>query len=100
MIFSTMQLYIKTPFFEDNKYLPHLLEHCSLHSPERAEFFRFFEAVSAYTDYGATNFSWDKGLSVEEVLSKIHQPVSEESFLSQKALLDQELSDSSPYQLW
>ncbi|GHV22009.1 hypothetical protein FACS1894176_05590 [Bacteroidia bacterium] len=91
----SMELYIKTPFYQDNKYVPHLLEHCVLFSSEREELLSYFCDVDAYTAYGHTRFAFDLPLTLPKIVHKITQPVSRESFMFQKNIIVNELKDIS-----
>ncbi|MDR2190221.1 MAG: hypothetical protein LBP53_03360 [Candidatus Peribacteria bacterium] len=88
-----MQLFIKTPLYEHNKYVPHLLEHCVLFSSEREEAFTYFGDINAGTTYGGTEFEFYSPLSLSHLLKKISQPISQETFRIQKKYLAYELKN-------
>jgi predicted Zn-dependent peptidase len=96
-----MQLYVKTPLYDNNKYLPHLLEHCVLFSSDRAEFFTYFGDIEAWTSYGCTCFEFYAPLSLPYLLQKIYQSISKETLLIQKKHLAYELKNAEYSQkLW
>ena len=90
-----MKLYIKTPFYDNNKYLPHLLEHCVCFSFERDALFTYFADVEWGTTYGYTDFEFYTPLSLSNIIHKITQPVSKETFFFQKKIIADELREAS-----
>ena len=46
-----MKILVKTPFYQDNKYLPHLLEHCILESED-------LSAQLQLSDIDAASYTW------------------------------------------
>ncbi|MDR0651060.1 MAG: hypothetical protein LBG59_06825 [Candidatus Peribacteria bacterium] len=90
-----MQLYIQTPLYNHNKYIPHLLEHCVLFSSNREELFMYFGDVEAGTTYGCTDFEFYAPLSLSHLLQKICQPILKETFLIQKKHLAYELKNAT-----
>lgn len=95
-----MELYIKTPFYQDNKYLPHLLEHCALFSFDREDMLTYFCDVSGYVAYGHTCFDFTLSLSIADVFHKITQPIPLEAFAFQKNVLATELKEISEDKKW
>jgi predicted Zn-dependent peptidase len=92
---DSMQLYIKTPLYNHNKYVPHLVEHCVLFSSNREELFTYFGDIEAGTTYGCTDFEFYAPLSLPHLLQKIHHPISKETFLIQKKYLADELKNAT-----
>ncbi|MDR0859858.1 MAG: hypothetical protein LBO09_02505 [Candidatus Peribacteria bacterium] len=95
-----MHLYIKTPLYENNKYVPHLLEHCVLFSADREELFSYFVDIEAYTAYGHTCFEFSKPLVIANIVDKIRKPISKESYLFQKKVIANEIKEISNDKKW
>lgn len=88
-----MKLYVQTPRYHDNKYLPHLVEHCVLYSDDLRSFLPLQEVDgSTYTWY--TVFEFERAIK-DLVLSQIFTPLSEESFLKERKSVQQELKEAS-----
>ncbi|MDR2190206.1 MAG: hypothetical protein LBP53_03270 [Candidatus Peribacteria bacterium] len=90
-----MNLYIQTSLYQDNKYVPHLLEHCVLFSQERSDFFTYYNGVEGTTFYGYTDLEFTAPLTVDEVLHKITQPISLATFSFQKRVIADELKNAT-----
>ena len=88
-----MKILVKTPFYQDNKYLPHLLEHCVLYSQNDEELL-FLSDIFASTRTGYTSFDW-KNMSLEEILFFLERPVDENIFFLQQKVVKNELNNSS-----
>ena len=91
-----MELLIQTPLYHENKYLPHLLEHCVLYSQNDEELL-FLSDIFASTRTGYTSFDW-KNMSLEEILFFLERPVDENIFFLQQKVVKNELNNSSFWQ--
>ncbi|MDO4714349.1 MAG: hypothetical protein Q4B28_07045 [bacterium] len=47
-----MKLYIKTPFVNDNKFIPHLVEHCVNYQADFSHFLKYHQETEAWTATG------------------------------------------------
>jgi predicted Zn-dependent peptidase len=90
-----MRLYIKTPFYENNKYIPHLLEHCVLFSPEIKHFLYTYNEVYAYASTGYTTFEFDNATPLESLVKTIQNAITPANIPLQKKILKSEYENSS-----
>lgn len=88
-----MELYIKTPFVDNNKYLPHLIEHCVLHDDDDKQFL-YLSDIYAETRTGYTTFEWTN-IPIEKVWKYLKKPVTQETFDIQKNVIKNELKHVS-----
>lgn len=91
-----MQILIKTPFHKYNKYLPHLLEHCILHSEDNNTLLHLSD-IYAYTSTGYTWFEREH-IPTNEVVELLQTPVKQESFILQQKIIKNELRSASFWQ--
>lgn len=91
-----MELFVQSPLYYDNKYLPHLLEHCVLYSQNDQELL-FLSDIFASTRTGYTVFE-RKNIPIEQVLSFLKRPVDEKTFSLQQKVVKNELRNSSFWQ--
>ena len=92
-----MKLYIKTPRPKNNKYIPHLLEHCILHSNNLQDFFKQQLPIYASTASWYTEFEFDKEY-LKPLQKKFNTPISIETFQLQSKIIKQELNWASFWQ--
>lgn len=92
-----MYLYIKTPRINNSKYIPHLLEHCVLHSENIDEFINITIPCYASVATCYTEFEFDKK-DLDLILKKITTPISKESFETHKKVIKHELKWASFWQ--
>lgn len=84
-----MKILIKTPFYQNNKYLPHLLEHCLLESKDLWMQLQLSDIDAAsYTWY--TSFEREH-ISVENILSYLQKPITEETCTLHQKIIKKEL---------
>lgn len=92
-----MKLYVKTPRKNNNKYIPHLLEHCILHSNNLQDFFKQQLRIYASTASWYTEFEFDKEY-LKPLQKKFNTPISIETFQLQSKIIKQELNWASFWQ--
>ncbi len=85
-----MKLYIKTPFVDGNKFIPHLLEHCVLSQSDPQNFLKYQKDTSAWTSTGYTGFERED-LAIEDFFALLQKPVSEEAFNRELQSITKEL---------
>jgi hypothetical protein len=90
-----MKLYVKTPFDNDNKYLPHLIEHCVLFSPEFHNFLNIYNEVEASTLTGCTIFEFHDSISEKLIIKKIQGVLNKSTIELQKKVLKSEFKNIS-----
>ena len=84
-----MKILVKTPFYQNNKYLPHLLEHCLLESKD-------LWMQLQLSDIDAASYTWytsfeQEHILVENILSYLQKPITEESFTLHQKIIKKEL---------
>jgi len=91
-----MQILIKTPFHNNNKYLPHLLEHCILHN-QNIEIQLHFSDIYAYTSTGYTWFEREH-IPIKKIVDFLKTPITYESFVLHQKIIKNELRAPSFWQ--
>ncbi len=94
--FLKMQILIKTPFYNHNKYLPHLLEHCVLHSEDKSTLLHLSD-IYAYTSTGYTWFEREQ-IPTNEVIQLLQIPIKQKSFILQQKVIKNEFRSASFWQ--
>lgn len=90
-----MKLYIKTPFVKDNKFIPHIVEHCVNYQPDFAEFLKYHQETEAWTSTGYSWFERDD-IAIEEFFSELKKPIVPAVFEREMKAISKELK-SPPY---
>ena len=85
-----MRLYIKTPRPNDNKYIPHLLEHCILQTENITDFINIQIPIYASTATWYTEFEFDKKY-LSLLLEKLNKPISKKDFELHEKIIKKEL---------
>ncbi|MBB1557517.1 MAG: hypothetical protein HG439_003460 [candidate division SR1 bacterium] len=89
-----MKLYIKTPFVNSNKFIPHLLEHCALQSRDPSEYLKYSILTSASTRTGFSCFEREDILA-QEFFDYLRMPLEEEIFNQELLAIVKELEKPS-----
>ena len=89
-----MKLYIKTPFVNNNKFIPHLLEHCALQSRNLAEYLKYSISTNASTRTGFTCFERED-IPAQEFFDYLRMPLKEEIFNQELLAIVKELEKPS-----
>ena len=89
-----MKLYIKTPFVDNNKFIPHLLEHCALQSRNLAEYLKYSISTNASTRTGFTYFERED-IPAQEFFDYLRMPLKEEIFNQELLAISRELEKPS-----
>ena len=92
-----MRLFIRTPWPNNNKYVPHLLEHCILQTNNINDFINIQIPIYASTATWYTEFEFDKK-HLNTLLQKIKTPVNKESFNLEQRIIKKELNWASFWQ--
>lgn len=92
-----MRLFIRTPWPNNNKYVPHLLEHCILQTNNINDFINIQIPIYATTAIWYTEFEFDKK-HLNTLLQKIKTPVNKESFNLEQRIIKKELNWASFWQ--
>ena len=92
-----MKIYIKTPRQNNNKYLPHLLEHCVFQSKDLHNFLQEEFTIYASTASWYTEFEFEKE-NLNLLKQKLTTPISQESFNLQSKIIKEELKEASFWQ--
>lgn len=92
-----MKLYIKTPFVNNNKFIPHLLEHCALQSRNLAEYLKYSISTNASTRTGFTCFERED-IPAQEFFDYLRMPLKEEIFNQELLAISRELEKPSFWQ--
>ena len=92
-----MKLYIKTPFVNNNKFIPHLLEHCALQSRNLAEYLKYSISTNASTRTGFTCFERED-IPAQEFFDYLRMPLKEEIFNQELLAISKELENPSFWQ--
>lgn len=92
-----MRVYIKTPFYKNNKYLSHLLEHCVLFSDKISDFLYIYKDIEAYTSTGYTVFEFNNFLWWKSVVKRIQQSIIPHNIDLQKNIIKYEYEDGWTY---
>ena len=92
-----MKLYIKTPFVDNNKFIPHLLEHCALQSRNLAEYLKYSISTNASTRTGFTCFERED-IPAQEFFDYLRMPLIEEIFNQELLAISRELEKPSFWQ--
>jgi hypothetical protein len=89
-----MKLLIRTPWINDNKYIPHILEHCILQSNNINDFINIQIPIYASTATWYTEFEFDKK-HLNSLLQKLETPIKKESFSLEQKIIKKELKQAS-----
>ena len=89
-----MKLYIKTPFVNNNKFIPHLLEHCALQSRDPSEYLKYSISTSASTRTGFSCFERED-IPAQEFFDYLRMPLKEEIFNQELLAISRELEKPS-----
>lgn len=89
-----MQLLIKTPFSNHNKYLPHLVEHCICANENMEEFLSFNLDIQAATMTGYTELERNN-IPFNKVLKQVTTPIAEKTFILESKIIKKELQSPS-----
>lgn len=92
-----MKLLIKTPFVDQNKYIPHLVEHCINDDHNTEEFLKYTLELECCTRSGYSEVERDT-LSLDEVVTKISAPFPESTFQLEQSIIKKELRNPSFWQ--
>ena len=92
-----MKLYIKTPFLKNNKFIPHLLEHCALQSRDPSEYLKYSISTNASTRTGFTYFERED-IPAQEFFDYLRMPLKEEIFNQELLAIGRELEKPSFWQ--
>lgn len=92
-----MKLYIKTPFVNNNKFIPHLLEHCALQSRDPSEYLKYSISTSASTRTGFSCFERED-IPAQEFFDYLRMPLKEEIFNQELLAIAKELEKPSFWQ--
>ena len=92
-----MKLYIKTPFVNSNKFIPHLLEHCALQSRDPSEYLKYSILTSASTRTGFSCFERED-IPAQEFFDYLRMPLEEEIFNQELLAIVKELEKPSFWQ--
>lgn len=92
-----MRLFIKTPRPDDNKYIPHLLEHCVLQANNVKDFIDIQIPIYASTATWYTEFEFEKA-KLKALLEKLNTPITHDTFNLQQKIIQKELKWSSFWQ--
>ena len=91
-----MKILVKTPFYQDNKYLPHLLEHCILESED-------LSAQLQLSDIDAASYTWyttfeREYLPLEHIIQYFQIPITQHNFLLHQKIIKKEVRNTSFWQ--
>ncbi|RKW20127.1 hypothetical protein D8B45_07875 [Candidatus Gracilibacteria bacterium] len=89
-----MKLYIKTPFVNNNKFIPHLLEHCALQSRDPGEYLKYSISTNASTSTGFSCFERED-IPAQEFFDYLRMPLKEEIFNQELLAIAKELENPS-----
>jgi len=89
-----MKLYIKTPFVNNNKFIPHLLEHCTLQSRDPSEYLKYSISTNASTRTGFSCFERED-IPAQEFFDYLRMPLKEEIFNQELLAIAKELEKPS-----
>lgn len=92
-----MKLYIKTPFVDNNKFIPHLLEHCALQSRDPSEYLKYSISTNASTRTGFTCFERED-IPAQDFFAYLRMPLKEEIFNQELLAISRELEKPSFWQ--
>ena len=92
-----MKLYIKTPFVKNNKFIPHLLEHCALQSRDPSEYLKYSISTNASTRTGFSCFERED-IPAQEFFDYLRMPLKEEIFNQELLAISKELENPSLWQ--
>ena len=92
-----MKLYIKTPFVNNNKFIPHLLEHCALQSRDPSEYLKYSISTNASTRTGFSCFERED-IPAQEFFNHLRMPLKEEIFNQELLAIAKELEKPSFWQ--
>lgn len=92
-----MKLYIQTPFVNNNKFIPHLLEHCALQSRDPSEYLKYSISTNASTRTGFTCFERED-IPAQEFFDYLRMPLKEEIFNQELLAISKELENPSLWQ--
>ena len=92
-----MKLYIKTPFVNNNKFIPHLLEHCALQSRDPWEYLKYSISTNASTSTGFSCFERED-IPAQEFFDYLRMPLKEEIFNQELLAISRELEKPSFWQ--
>ena len=92
-----MKLYIKTPRYKDNKYVPHLVEHCILQTNNIQDFFDVQLPIYASTNTWYTKFEFDKEY-LKLFQKTLGKDISKENYELQEKIIKKELKWASFWQ--
>ena len=92
-----MKLYIKTPFVNNNKFIPHLLEHCALQSRDPWEYLKYSISTNASTSTGFSCFERED-IPAQEFFDYLRMPLKEEIFNQELLAIGRELEKPSFWQ--
>ena len=92
-----MKLYIKTPFVNNNKFIPHLLEHCALQSRDPSEYLKYSISTNASTRTGFSCFERED-IPAQEFFDYLRMPLKEEIFNQELLAIAKELEKPSFWQ--
>ena len=91
-----MQILVKTPFLNNNKYTPHLVEHCIFHS-QHSKTRLHFSDIYAYTSTGYTWFEREH-ITLKKITNFLKTPITYENFVLQQKIIKNELRYPSFWQ--
>ena len=92
-----MKLYIKTPFVNNNNFIPHLLEHCALQSRDLSEYLKYSISTNASTRTGFSCFERED-IPTQEFFDYLRMPLKEEIFNQELLAIVKELEKPSFWQ--
>lgn len=92
-----MKLLIKTPFVDQNKFIPHLVEHCISDDHNTEDFPKYTLELECCTRSGYSEVERDT-LSLDEVITKISAPFPESTFQLELSIIKKELRNTSFWQ--
>lgn len=92
-----MRLFIKTPWPNNNKYIPHLLEHCILQTDNINDFINIQIQIYASTATWYTEFEFDNKY-LDILLEKLNTPISKNNFKLNEKIIKKELKWASYWQ--
>ena len=92
-----MKLYIKTPFVDNNKFIPHLLEHCALQSRDPSEYLKYSISTNASTRTGFTCFERED-IPAQDFFAYLRMPLKEVIFNQELLAISRELEKPSFWQ--
>lgn len=92
-----MKLYIKTPFVNNNKFIPHLLEHCALQSRDPSEYLKYSISTNASTRTGFSCFERED-IPAQEFFAYLRMPLKEGIFNQELLAISRELEKPSFWQ--